>query len=128
MSDNPTTNKVFNQLLKDFGMVPGDNKSFVSQSKLPTKECVHEFKLYEGFTDTYEYCTKCDKRKSDIKETAVGVTLVNMIPSEAAWFPDKLIIDTGTSPFPDPPPQYRLDPDGLVEVSYDGGKTWEVAP
>ena len=26
--------------------------------------CNHEYKRYEGFTDTFEYCTKCQEKKN----------------------------------------------------------------
>lgn len=26
-------------------------------------ECQHEYKQYQGFTQSYNYCTKCDKKK-----------------------------------------------------------------
>lgn len=26
------------------------------------KECSHDWRLYEGFTSWYNYCTKCDKK------------------------------------------------------------------
>ena len=29
--------------------------------------CQHEFKTYVGFTDSFEYCVKCDLKKSEIK-------------------------------------------------------------
>lgn len=27
------------------------------------KQCFHDWKQYTGFTESYEYCTKCDKKK-----------------------------------------------------------------
>lgn len=29
-----------------------------------TRECTHSWSKYQGFTDTYDYCTKCDERRS----------------------------------------------------------------
>lgn len=26
-------------------------------------ECLHQWRLYEGFTNRYEYCSKCDKKR-----------------------------------------------------------------
>lgn len=28
-----------------------------------TKECIHEYREYIGFTESYEFCIICDKRK-----------------------------------------------------------------
>ena len=30
--------------------------------------CSHEWKLYVGLVDSYEYCTKCDIKKDDLKK------------------------------------------------------------
>jgi len=30
------------------------------------KECSHEFVKYQGFTDSFEYCKHCDKKKDEI--------------------------------------------------------------
>lgn len=32
-------------------------------TKSETKECPHEWKNYNGFTSTYDYCIKCDLKK-----------------------------------------------------------------
>lgn len=35
--------------------------------KLITKECQHEIKLYQGFLDSYHYCSKCDKKVNEVQ-------------------------------------------------------------
>jgi len=30
--------------------------------------CTHEFKTYVGFSDSFEYCSKCNKKRSEITE------------------------------------------------------------
>lgn len=33
-----------------------------------SKECRHEMVQYVGFTETYHFCTKCDKKDYNYKE------------------------------------------------------------
>ena len=46
-----------------FNAVTGGLKQPVSQ--FPAKpQCTHEYTLYHGLAETYEYCTKCNERKT----------------------------------------------------------------
>lgn len=45
---------------------PSDGHYHVSIGNIYTKpkgECSHEYKMYNGFSESYEFCIKCDKRK-----------------------------------------------------------------
>lgn len=48
-------------------MIVSDNQDFstpyVYSNKLDNGSCQHAWKLYEGFVESYEYCTKCDQKK-----------------------------------------------------------------
>jgi hypothetical protein len=35
----------------------------VSSSEPTNTPCNHEYKLYQGFTDSYNYCVKCDQKE-----------------------------------------------------------------
>lgn len=37
--------------------------SFVARSISTSKACTHSWKSYTGFTEVYEYCSKCDEKK-----------------------------------------------------------------
>lgn len=60
--------------------------------------CQHEFKEYIGFTEKYEYCVHCNKKKSDVQDS---VTL--------------RVCDTATLSFTPPPPSpivfFNQDPE-----------------
>lgn len=34
-------------------------------SSIELKVCAHDFVLYEGFTDRFYYCKRCDMKKQD---------------------------------------------------------------
>lgn len=36
----------------------------VGQSNNSNTECIHDWKKYVGFKETYEFCNKCDKKRS----------------------------------------------------------------
>jgi hypothetical protein len=36
---------------------------WVPKKKTSTGGCSHEYKTYTGFTEVYDYCTKCDHKK-----------------------------------------------------------------
>lgn len=44
-----------------YTMEPG--KIVWSTHEPTTINCSHEYKMYNGFTESYEFCVKCDKRK-----------------------------------------------------------------
>jgi hypothetical protein len=43
--------------------------------------CTHEFKMYEGFTDTFEYCVKCDAKKADC-DSKNDTSIRGLLPGE----------------------------------------------
>lgn len=44
-------------------------EAFWKREQEKNMSCEHEFKEYVGFTDRYDYCVKCDHRKSDFTLT-----------------------------------------------------------
>ena len=39
------------------------NEALAMNSPSVSKECMHVWKNYQGFTDNYDYCEKCDLKK-----------------------------------------------------------------
>ena len=50
---------VFHQDIKFTGIEP----TFDEFKGLPTINCIHDWKEYQGFSDSFEYCTKCDEKR-----------------------------------------------------------------
>ena len=46
-----------------FGSGRFDEVYKINESDLTPKTCTHNWQQYQGFTDNYEYCTFCDKKR-----------------------------------------------------------------
>jgi hypothetical protein len=55
---NQDDNKIYFDYLVEGGMISSDAGSYYGDTYV--EFCIHDWVKYEGFTEMYNYCSKCD--------------------------------------------------------------------